>query len=190
MVEPKPDKAVPLGRYVVFFAIAILGCAADLATKAWVFAWLGPPDRFNPRVYWLIPNVFGLETSLNQGALFGIGQGQVPLFAALSLVALVGIIAWLFYGRAALDRLLNVALALISAGILGNLYDRLGLPGLINAKTGETLHAVRDWILAVIFGWHWPNFNIADSLLVCGAVLLAWHTLRYQPPAQSAASQD
>ena len=67
------------------------------------------------------------------------------------------------------------------AGILGNLYDRVGLPGLkwnvANDlhKIGDPVFAVRDWILVKFGNWPWPNFNIADSLLVCGALLLAWH---------------
>ena len=67
-----------------------------------------------------------------------------------------------------------VSLGMVMAGILGNLYDRLGLsndswygPG--NTAPGA-VHAVRDWILwQASDNWRWPNFNIADSLLVCGA---------------------
>ena len=79
-------------------------------------------------------------------------------------------------------------LGCVTAGILGNLYDRLGLPGLrwiANPPhhAGDPVHAVRDWILVMIGPWHWPNFNVADSLLVCGA-LLVWHsfTLKPKPP--------
>ena len=36
-------KAVPVNRYVIFPLIAVLGCAIDLATKSWVFSWLGMP---------------------------------------------------------------------------------------------------------------------------------------------------
>ena len=88
---------------------------------------------------WLWDNVFGLTTSLNEGALFGIGQGRVALFAALSIVALIGILYWLFVAGAAEDLLLTVALGPVTAGILGNLYDRLGLPGLISE--GEPVYA-------------------------------------------------
>ena len=74
----------PRSRIVVFLLVAVLGCAVDLATKSWVFARLGYPPR---DVIWIIPQVLSLETSLNEGALFGVGQGFTPLFAALSLLA-------------------------------------------------------------------------------------------------------
>lgn len=177
-------KAVPRGRAVLFAGIVVVGFAADLATKNYVFAWLGMPD---PRVppAWIWPDVFGFQTSLNEGALFGMGQGMVPVFGALSIAAALGILYWLFWAGAARDLLLTLALACVMAGIAGNLYDRLGLPGLRwNYATdlhevGDPVHAVRDWILVMIGPYHWPNFNIADSLLVCGAGLLILHAYRH-----------
>jgi signal peptidase II len=169
-----PEQAVPRSRYAVFFSIAISGCLADLLTKHLAFAWLGPPPG---PTRWLIPDVFGFQTSTNRGALFGFGQGWVLGFAALSCVALIAILYWLFRRRAAEDLFLTTALAFVSAGILGNLYDRLGLHGLQEGD-GARLFAVRDWILMVIFGRHWPNYNLADSFLVCGAALLVWHSFR------------
>ena len=168
-------KAVLAYRYALFFAIATAGVAADLATKSWIFGWLGMPGDRN--VFWLWQNRIGLQTSLNRGALFGMAQGGVPVFVVLSLLAAVGILIWLFRGGAARDLMLAVALACIMAGILGNLYDRLGWPGLIDER-GQLVHAVRDWILVMIFDRPWPNFNIADSMLVCGAILLVWHAWR------------
>ncbi len=170
-------KALPANRYVTFVSIAAVGCAADLATKAWVFADLGPPGG---ATRWILRPFFGLQTSLNQGALFGMGQGKVWLFATLSVAAAVGILYWLFVARAAFDWLLTVALGAVMAGILGNLYDRLGLwtmPG----QPGLHVYAVRDWILFKYHDWVWPNFNLADSFLVCGASLLMWHAFRSQP---------
>jgi len=176
--------AVPKNRYVVFSAIAIAGCAIDLLSKSWVFAWRGMPGQ-QPS-FWLLEEIFGFTTSLNEGALFGIGQGQVALFAALSLVAAVGIVIWLFWVGAAHDWLLTVALGCVMAGIFGNLYDRLGLPGLKwnfpnqLHEVGDPVYAVRDWLHFKVdaIGLDWPIFNIADSLLVCGAALLVWHALR------------
>ena len=88
-----------------------------------------------------------------------------------------------FAAGAARDWLLTVALAIVTVGILGNLYDRLGLPGLVwnNAypghQPGDPVYAVRDFILVMIGRWPWPTFNLADSSLVCGAALLMWHAL-------------
>jgi signal peptidase II len=63
-------------------------------------------------------------------------------------------------------------------GVIGNLYDRVGLPGMKwddfhPQRAGETVYAVRDWILFQVSDqWVWPNFNIADALLVGGASFL------------------
>jgi signal peptidase II len=177
-------KAVPASRYLLFFTIAILGLLIDLGTKSYVFARLGMPDP-NQEPCWVWPHVFGFQTSLNQGALFGMGQGMVAVFAVLSILAALGILYWLFIAGAARDLLLCVALACVMAGVLGNLYDRAGLPGLTwdgrdgIHQQGQPVYAVRDWILMVPFGYHWPNYNIADSLLVCGAGLLVLHAWRH-----------
>jgi signal peptidase II len=172
---------VPRSRLLIFLAIAVLGCAVDLGTKRWIFARLGYPQR---ETIWIVRDVLSLETSLNEGALFGVGQGFTFLFAALSLAAGVWIVYWLFARGAARDPWLTIALAAIMAGILGNLYDRLGLPGLtwpyatpIHAE-GDPVFAVRDWIHFQYKSFDWPVFNIADSLLVCGAGILLRETFR------------
>lgn len=164
-------------RYALFFAIAILGCAADLLTKEWIFQWRGGPRPGNE--WWLIEGYVGIETAVNLGALFGMGHGFSFLFAGLSIAAAIGVVAWVFYGKAVRDLWLTVALGCVMAGILGNLHDRLGLwrlPG----DPQTRIYGVRDWIL-LRWGEHtWPNFNIADSLLVCGAMILFWHSFRRQ----------
>jgi len=181
-------KAVPANRYAVFFSLAILGCLVDLATKSWVFHWLGGPGERPP--WWILRGAVGFQTSLNEGALFGMGQGWGHLFSVLSLVAAVGILYWLFFQRAACDLLLTIALGAITAGIFGNLYDRLGMPGLkwkaawiVDGlhSVGDPVYAVRDWIHVIIIKWPWPTFNVADSMLVCGAGLLIWHAFRRDP---------
>jgi signal peptidase II len=180
-------KAIPANRYAVFFSIAVFGCLLDLATKRWIFNWLGMPPG---PTWWIWEDVCGFQTSLNEGALFGMGQGMVVVFSALSVVAAVAILLWLFVAGAARDLLLTVALGLVSAGICGNLYDRLGLPGLKWSfasnlhDVGDPVYAVRDWILVMIGEWPWPNFNLADSFLVCGAILLGWHALRREAGKQ------
>ena len=94
---------------MVFFAIVAIGCLTDLATKSWIFARLGMPGTRPQWVIWR--GVFSLTTSLNEGALFGLGQGWTLGFAALSVVAAVAIVLWLFWARAAHDWALTIALA-------------------------------------------------------------------------------
>ena len=108
-------KAVPTNRYAVFFSLAVLGCLVDLATKSWAFRWLGGPGEAPP--YWIVRDVFGFQTSLNEGALFGMGQGWVHLFSALSVAAAASILYWLFVQRAANDLCLTIALGSITAGM-------------------------------------------------------------------------
>jgi signal peptidase II len=178
--------AIPASRYLIYFLLTGAGCAADLWSKAAVFRWRGLPHEGNK--WWIFDQHFGIETSLNPGALFGMGAGWWWLFALFSVIALVAIVVWLFVYGAARDRWITVALGFISGGILGNLYDRIGLPGL---PAGAN-HCVRDWIL---FEWPesglkifspWPNFNIADSLLVTGAIMLALHAVIWRDSQQQA----
>jgi signal peptidase II len=183
------SSAVPGSRYAVFLLLAVTGCAIDLWSKSAVFAWRGLPQAASE--WWIWDGFFGIETALNHGALFGIGQGRSSLFAVLSVIAVVGVVYWLFVAKAAHDWLLTIALGMITGGLLGNLYDRLGLWGGQDAN-GATIYAVRDWILIAYGGlrlpWlgeKWPNFNIADSLLVCGAGLLIWHAFTAKEPAKA-----
>jgi signal peptidase II len=68
------------------------------------------------------------------------------------------------------QRLFALALSLVLAGAVGNVIDRI------------LIGAVIDFLDFHAFGKHWPAFNVADSAISCGAVLLVWDALR---PAQS-----
>lgn len=171
----------------LFGMMAVFGAIADLWTKQFVFRWLGLPGQKEP--WWLIPDYVGIETAVNIGALFGMGAGYGWFFAGLSVVACIGILIWLFRYRAINDHWLAFAMGCVTAGILGNLYDRVGLwyrPGM----PLEWQSGVRDWILFRYGEFTWPNFNIADSLLVCGAIMLAWHSFRTAPAQHQAATPD
>ena len=191
------SKRVPANRLVVFLLIAALGVSVNLGTKSWIFARLGMPrpwDGLGPdQKISILPPVFSLTTSLNEGALFGFGRGLVWGFAALSLIAGVFIIWWLFFAGAAKDWLVTVALALVMAGICGNLYDRLGMPGLTwnwpPKRVDQPVYAVRDWLHFDFRSWRlfdYPVFNIADSMLVVGAGLLFLHVWLLRAPQAGA----
>jgi signal peptidase II len=175
-------------RILFFITIAGIGVTADLATKSLVFRAIGMPGRYRmieepelSGIYWIWRDVLGFQTSLNQGALFGIGQGQVVWLTLFSFIFLTGILIWMIHS-AWKSRFLVLTLGLIVAGIIGNLYDRLGLHGL-HWNNGEPIYGVRDWILVMLGSYPWPNFNIADSMLVCGAFLLAIHSFFITEPA-------
>jgi signal peptidase II len=176
---PSHEMPVPATRFIVFALVAALGCYLDLATKRWVFQWRGMPGE-RP-IWWVWPGLVGIEPSLNTGALFGIGHNQVLWFAALSVVAFFGIIVWFVFGRIGKDVGLTIVLGCITGGILGNLYDRLGLWS-IDQTGWPQIFAVRDWIRLSYGQYVWPNFNIADSLLVCSTAYLIGYS--FWPPGR------
>jgi signal peptidase II len=105
---------------------------------------------------------FNLVLVFNKGAAFsflaGAGGWQTPLLVAFALIAaaVVGTLIW----RNSTQRLLCAGLALILGGAIGNVIDRL--------RFGQVV----DFLDFHAFGWHWPAFNVADSGITVGAVLL------------------
>jgi signal peptidase II len=166
---------LPANRAIWFSAIALTGLASDLVSKQWVFGALGLPGQAPPFFEgWCS---FRFYTSVNEGALWGMGQGLTWLFAALSVVAVIGVLTWLFKYGAAKSLWLTVALSLILAGTSGNLFDRLGLHGL-RLPNGKSLYGVRDFLLFTFGDFNWPVFNFADVFLVIGAIMLAIHSMK------------
>ena len=187
-------KPVVANRFVLYGLIVGAGLFGDLYSKEVVFDDLGYPGgmarpavegrhevfagaegREGESVQYIQGwTTFRLLTSFNRGALWGLGQGYWWIFSALSVLAVAGILYWLFVYGAAESRWLTIALALITSGTLGNLYDRLALHGYADpfAEDGGSLHAVRDFLLFTFGSFHWPVFNFADVFLVTGAVML------------------
>ena len=191
-------KFVLLGwcRAVCLYAVvAVVGLNADLLTKHWVFQALGMPGTYKAdtepdlkAVYWILPNVAGFQTSLNQGALFGLGHGHITILVVLSVLFLIGIMGYMVLW-AWKSLFFSTVLGMITAGIFGNLYDRLGWHGFTDSS-GQPVYAVRDWILCMIGSFPWPNFNIADSLLVCSVILLLLHELLFNSAEQRGALEQ
>ncbi len=102
-------------RLWVFTAV---GLAADLWTKEWAFRELKPSDSLV-----LIEDLCSLHLSLNPGALFGLGAGLAPIFVGASVLALL-FVFYLFANMPASRWWAQIALGLVLAGALGNLYDR------------------------------------------------------------------
>lgn len=107
-----------LGAHARLWVVAALALTLDLWSKSWAFRVLGPTE-----VREMIPSVLTFRRSLNAGALFGIGQGMVPVFIVASFVAL-GFVIYLFASSEVHRRSLHVALSFVLAGTLGNLHDR------------------------------------------------------------------
>lgn len=113
----------------------------------------------------LIPGFFRLTHLENTGAAFSLfadspGPWAGRLLVLFSLVAVVVISALLWKSKGRIN-LTTTSLALVLGGALGNLWDRL-----VNGQ-------VTDFLDVYVGSHHWPPFNIADSAIVVGAVLLA-----------------
>ena len=151
------------------YLVLILGLAVlDQVTKAVI---AGAVDLY--RVIPVIPGFFNITRIHNSGAIFGIlsGSGNLPVFILLtgaSLFALSFVLRY-FIKTPSTDRLTKVALALILAGALGNLTDRL-LRGY-----------VIDFLDFHVGPHHWPFFNVADSCITIGALLLIAVLFRRKP---------
>ena len=163
--------AYPRTRIAVYVVLTTVALATDLISKSVIFGRLGGVFQGTG---WLVDGwlKFELHTSLNAGALWGMGQGFASFFALLSVVAVVGIVYWLFFRAAAASLWLTVALAMVSGGALGNCYDRLGLHGEHFPNDPEPALAVRDFLRFRFGTYDYPIFNIADSFLVAGAIML------------------
>lgn len=169
------ERAVPRGRWLLFWSIALGGAAFDLASKWWIFRRVGPPG--SPPVP-LVADILELRTTYNTGALWGIGA-VLPysslMFASLSIVAAVAICYWLFVRGGARDRGLTIALSLIMAGALGNCYDRLRY-----GHVRDFMHFHVDSV-----GFDFAIYNFADNMLVAGAVVLVLLALKPEPVAMA-----
>ena len=106
------------GSQLRLWTVVIAGLALDLWSKQWAFRTL---RQGGGRV--LIPKILEFHTTLNPGALFGIGAGRTGLFLLASLLALI-LVLWMFAHCPARRRLTHIALGAILAGALGNMYDR------------------------------------------------------------------
>lgn len=133
--------------------IIILLIALDLITKHLAETNIGLYQQVS-----VIPNFFWLTNVRNTGAAWSLFDGKVGLLSVVSFVASV-ILAFV-YLKDKQSKLANTALVLMIAGTIGNFYDRL------------VLNYVRDFLSFNLFGYMFPVFNIADSLLVIGVVLL------------------
>jgi signal peptidase II len=145
-----------------WYALAALVVLLDQLTKYWVSAGF---DYGEARA---ITGFFNLVLTYNKGAAFSFlasaAGWQRGLFIAIALIAIVVISVLL--ARHAGEKLFCFALALILGGAIGNVLDRIALGYVI------------DFLDFHLAGWHWPAFNLADSAITAGAVLLIVDSFR------------
>lgn len=163
MADSLPRRAHLVPAAALFAVVAL-----DVATKRWAVAALSPMhvphDVLGPWLRWTL--------AYNRGAAFGmhLGEWSRVLFGVIAVVIL-GVLVSLYREAPAKDRLRRLALALVAGGAVGNLIDR------IRWDSG-----VVDFIDVGTRAWRFWTFNIADSAVTVGTILLLW-TMRHDPPA-------
>jgi len=107
-----------LSSHLIFWSVAIVALGLDLWTKSAVFSRIQPEETVQ-----VVPGVLEFHRSLNDGAVFGSFTGYVGVFVIASIVALA-FVFYLFAHSRRRHHGLHIALGLVLAGALGNLYDR------------------------------------------------------------------
>lgn len=144
-----------------FLAISLAAAALDLWTKATAFHHL-PTSGDEVEV---IKGFFYIGHTTNQGIVFGLFPGAGAVFKIVSILAVPAIL-FIFLSVKKPRWVLTASLALILGGTLGNMYDRL------------RFDHVRDFIKFYYGGDQpWPLFNIADSCICIGVLLLSLEML-------------
>lgn len=169
-VERTPARRLPRARPferadALFLGAGIAVVVIDQLTKWGIRAWVDRGDA--------LPEDFPLQIVhyRNTGAAFGILQGAGPLLAIASLAGMAAILIYLFspgFSRP----LVRFGLSLMLGGAIGNLIDRV--------YAGEVV----DFLKVS----HWPAFNVADSSITIGVVLLLWTFLTEPSTTNDAAS--
>ena len=142
--------------YETVLPLAVL--VLDQLTKSWVRASMSLNETIP-----VIGDVVRLTYIHNEGAAFGLslGANSSRIFLVLATIA-SALVLYLLLTSPPGERLQRVALALILGGALGNIFDRI------------RWSMVVDFIQVGVAGHFWPIFNVADSAVTIGAVLLAW----------------
>jgi len=153
-------------RFILFLTLPLY--ALDQVTKQWVLRSISLYDARS-----VVPDFFNLVNVPNTGAAFGSFKGNNTFFVVISLIALVVVTILLVRHRRS-DLWRDVSLALLLAGILGNLTDRL-LYGHVVDFLLFNLH--------IRFADPWPAFNVADSCISIAVVLFIIHSFRTQKSA-------
>jgi signal peptidase II len=161
----RPPSNAGSDRRGLLFLVSLLVLILDRVTKIAVAHALPLGDA-----HVVIPKVFRITHVLNTGAAFSLfGDSASPepvrwLLVGFSLIAaVIVVIVLLRMGRRITAT--TFGLALILGGAIGNAYDRI--------RTG----AVIDFFEVHIVHYHWPDFNVADSCIVIGGILLVLHSL-------------
>jgi signal peptidase II len=172
-MSPTASEPSRTNRLLLVGVVVVIVLALDLWTKAWALEHL----KNKPPVE-VIEHVFYLQWGFNTGSAFSFLRDQSwarYFFIVVTFLAL-GYMGWLALKMPTERRYGFLAVGLIAAGAAGNLHDRLFRTNeeWVNGEFVER-YGVIDF-LQFFYNWeeakYWPIFNVADSALVCGVILL------------------
>lgn len=146
--------------------ISVAVFIADRLSKLWIIAHIPSGQDLT-----IIPRFFRLTHVYNNGAAFSLfadtsSPDKVRLMLITFTLITIVIVLGVFWKAGRVVNTTSIALAMILGGAVGNLYDRLAYRYVI------------DFLAFNIFGYHYPDFNIADSCIVIGAFLLLLEVFR------------
>ncbi|AIK40778.1 lipoprotein signal peptidase [Bacillus pseudomycoides] len=144
---------------MIYYLIALFVITIDQVSK-----WLIVKNMELGTSIPIIDNVLYITSHRNRGAAWGILENKMWFFYIITVV-FVGFIVFYMKKYAKTDRLLGISLGLILGGAIGNFIDRV------------FRQEVVDFIHVYIFSYNYPVFNIADSALCIGVVLIIIQTL-------------
>ena len=172
-------------KLIIFLSLPLF--ALDYVTKEYIarnFQAPPLPDDparlyFEPESHAVIPGVFDIVRVHNTGVAFGVGNGETwaNLFFGAITIGALALIWWLSRTNAFPTKTSRVAVALLLAGIFGNLLDRM-----VRGYVVDFLHF--HWQDK----WHWPSFNVADSCICIAAGLLFISAFQKAPVKQPASA--
>lgn len=145
-------------KAIATFVLAVAGgVLSDIVSKWIVFSQINEFESIT-----LIPGLINILQSKNEGVVFGMFPGKNHLFIVFSILAIAAIL-FVYSKSDKTPFVSNLALGLVLAGALGNLWDRIWYG------------YVRDFIDFHIGNkYHWPTFNIADSLICIGIAFMVF----------------
>jgi signal peptidase II len=148
-----------LKKYIIFLLTVPAIVVIDRITKAYIDSTMALHDSLT-----VIPGFFSITYVRNPGAAFGFLAGASPMFRSIFFLgitaAAIGLILYYISKSQNDEPLLIFSLSLILSGAVGNFIDRI--------KIGEVI----DFLDVYIGSHHWPAFNVADSAISVGAVIL------------------
>jgi len=160
-------------KYIFFLSLPLY--FLDQITKTYVLMTIKPEQ---PRA--VIPGFFDLVHITNTGAAFGSFKNNNTFFIGLSILALLFVVILLLRRRSVPDRWRDISLALLLAGVLGNLTDRLLYGHVIDFLLFD---------LHIPYAHPWPAFNVADSCICIAVICFVIHSFRQNKPVPDASAK-